>query len=556
VANVSYLRQGAGQDRTPSRGVRGRLARFGRSGPRAYLIVAATVVVGLVVVAAIALGSSGASLTASSRALATVGLPLGGGKITSVQVTSGPHAARVPVQLRGRDIWPRGRIAAGERVDIEVVIKRPGLISWLTGSTERVRLSVTAPTTSLQNPYLTVASGSPLRLRFSQPVQRIAYGQAGALTRRYLAQPQSTVELPRPSAAGSEIVYAAARSWEKVPLTTISWFPAGAKSASVVASPAPGTQISPTTPITLTFSQPVDTALSGHMPPVSPNTSGTWQTLNSHTITFQPKGIGYGLGAKVTVPLPAGVQLVGSGGNSSVGTWTVPPGSTLRLQQLLSLLGYLPVSFSYSGGTGVALTPQAQENAAVHPPAGTFSWRYSNVPAALRSMWQPGTSGTMTRGAVMAFENDQGLTSDGVAGADVWKALIGAVVGGKRSTFGYTFVMVSEASPESLTVWHNGQSLFTVPVNTGIASAPTATGTYPVFEHVSSGTMSGTNPDGSHYSDPGIPWISYFNGGDALHGFTRAQFGFPQSLGCVEMTASDAGRVWPYTPIGTLVNVA
>ncbi len=69
-------------------------------------------------------------------------------------------------------------------------------------------------------------------------------------------------------------------------------------------------------------------------------------------------------------------------------------------------------------------------------------------------------------------------------------------------------------------------------------------------------TMSGTNPDGSHYSDPGIPYVSYFNGGDALHGFLRAQYGLPQSLGCVEMSYADAGQVYPYTPIGTLVNVA
>jgi lipoprotein-anchoring transpeptidase ErfK/SrfK len=76
-----------------------------------------------------------------------------------------------------------------------------------------------------------------------------------------------------------------------------------------------------------------------------------------------------------------------------------------------------------------------------------------------------------------------------------------------------------------------------------------------VFEHIPSGTMSGTNPDGSHYNDPGIPWISYFNGGDALHGFVRASYGSPQSLGCVEMAPATAGRVYPYTPIGTLVNV-
>jgi lipoprotein-anchoring transpeptidase ErfK/SrfK len=137
----------------------------------------------------------------------------------------------------------------------------------------------------------------------------------------------------------------------------------------------------------------------------------------------------------------------------------------------------------------------------------------------------------------------------------VWRSLIASASAGHRSSFGYTFVTVSTSS-QSLDLWHNGHTVLTTPVNTGIASAPTATGTYPVFEHIASGTMSGTNPNGSHYSDPGIPWISYFNGGDALHGFTRAQYGSPQSLGCVEMSFSTAGKVFPYTPVGTLVHVA
>ena len=64
-----------------------------------------------------------------------------------------------------------------------------------------------------------------------------------------------------------------------------------------------------------------------------------------------------------------------------------------------------------------------------------------------------------------------------------------------------------------------------------------------------------TNPDGSHYHDTGIPWVSYFNGGDALHGYIRASYGWPQSLGCVEMPFANAGAVWPYTPIGTLVTI-
>ena len=68
--------------------------------------------------------------------------------------------------------------------------------------------------------------------------------------------------------------------------------------------------------------------------------------------------------------------------------------------------------------------------------------------------------------------------------------------------------------------------------------------------------MSGTNVDGSHYVDPGIPYVSYFNGGDALHGYIRAGYGYPQSNGCVEMPYSEAAAVYPYTPIGTLVQVA
>ena len=40
-----------------------------------------------------------------------------------------------------------------------------------------------------------------------------------------------------------------------------------------------------------------------------------------------------------------------------------------------------------------------------------------------------------------------------------------------------------------------------------------------------------------------------------LHAFNRASFGTPQSLGCVELPLAAARKVWPYTPIGTLVTV-
>jgi hypothetical protein len=67
--------------------------------------------------------------------------------------------------------------------------------------------------------------------------------------------------------------------------------------------------------------------------------------------------------------------------------------------------------------------------------------------------------------------------------------------------------------------------------------------------------MKGTNPDGSKYADP-VSFVAYFNGGDAVHYFPRSSFGWPQSLGCVELPYTQAQRAWPYLTYGSLVTVA
>jgi len=147
------------------------------------------------------------------------------------------------------------------------------------------------------------------------------------------------------------------------------------------------------------------------------------------------------------------------------------------------------------------------------------------------------------------------LVASGQNAAWAVTALITAAATGKNSSFGYSFVSVSKGSPETVNLWHNGNTVLTADVNTGVAGADTSDGVFPVFEHIESGTMSGTNVDGSTYVDPGIPWISYFNGGEALHGFVRSSYGSPQSNGCVEMPIDTVAKVWPYTPIGTLVTI-
>jgi peptidoglycan hydrolase-like protein with peptidoglycan-binding domain len=512
--------------------------------------------VAVAAIGGIVFASAKASLTADSGAIAKIGLPLGGGTIQSVSVVTGPHSQPVPVTVRGGRIFPKQLVAADLRLSVQVVVKRPGWISWLAGSRQRLSLTVTTPAASLRSHYVTVSRDGALRLHFKAPISAYTYGLSPRHLRRHvLPKPTSVLTLPHNGDAGTLFLSASPLVWERARTSMVSYFPGGG-TATAVAVPAAGAQISPGTPITLTFSKPVGKVLGSHRPPVSPITQGTWHTLNSHTIQFRPEGYGYGLGAKVQIPLPTGVRLAGGqqGPTANTGTWTVPDGSVTRLQQLLAMLGYLPLNFK-DAGAKVALTPEAQQAAAVKPPAGKFSWRYPDTPSWLVSDWQAGTYGEVTKGAVMAFENNIGMTDDGVAGAQVWRALINATIRGQRYSFGYTVADVSEGSPETLDVWHNGKTVVTTPVNTGIPQAPTAQGTFAVYEHLPVTTMSGTNPDGSHYSDPGIPWVSYFNGGDALHGFIRGSYGTPQSLGCVEMPFATAGQVYPYTPIGTLVHV-
>ncbi|HEV7958472.1 MAG TPA: L,D-transpeptidase family protein [Acidimicrobiales bacterium] len=213
--------------------------------------------------------------------------------------------------------------------------------------------------------------------------------------------------------------------------------------------------------------------------------------------------------------------------------------------QLLAELNYLPLTFTPG-------TPQSEPSQEVN---GTFSWTYPNLPTTLTSLWSIGTDNVILNGALRTFQSQHNLPVTGEADPTTWSDLVSAVNANDVDPATYNYVSVSESLPETLTLYVAGAVKFTTLVNTGIEPVPTELGTYPVYLRFLSTTMSGTNPNGTHYSDPDIPWVSYFNGGDALHGFIRASYGFPQSLGCVEMPFASAQTVFPYTPIGTLVTV-
>jgi hypothetical protein len=466
----------------------------------------------------------------------------------------------IPVTLRGDEIWPTGRLAAGEQLHVTATVRRASWVSWLVGGDKTVETTVTTPSTDVRTTLLHLASGAPVELRFREPASLVQLKLPGFQQQNMrFSKPRAALRTgllaTGPNRFGVLTVAAAARTWERLSAPVrVSWFPEGDRLEALV-KPTPGTTIEPTTPIELTFSQPVKAVLGVTRPKLDPPTPGIWSQTSANQLTFRPTGSGFALGRQVVVTLPAATDILSPGKTQTAATltWGVPVGSTVRLHQLLAELGYLPLTWQPKGAA-VPDNAAAQKAAALHAPPGSFSWRFGDTPSELQALWKPTAWTRMTQGAVMAFQADHGLAVDGIPGPTTWHTLIQAALAGQRAHL-YSYVVVHRSVPQTLTLWSGGQVILTARINTGVPAAPTPFGTHPVFEHIPVGTMRGQNPDGSHYVDPGIKWISYFNGGEAIHGFDRATYGFPQSVGCVEAPNATAAKIWPYTSIGTLVSI-
>jgi peptidoglycan hydrolase-like protein with peptidoglycan-binding domain len=327
----------------------------------------------------------------------------------------------------------------------------------------------------------------------------------------------------------------------------------------VSVSPADGAHdINGAAKITVKFSSALAPATP--VPALSPKVPGSWQVSGS-TATFTPSS-GFLPGSKVTLKIPGGpagmaalAPTAGTLSQASTVKFTTGSYSALRLEQVLAQLGYLPLTWTPAASAAPvqAGSVLAQRSAAYDPPAGSFAFK-PGYPSELTSQWKAGSQNMLDKGAIMAFQSSEGLTMDGVAGPRVWSALLKAAARDKGNPSGYTYALASQKYPETLTVWHNGKVIEHTLANTGIAGRNTQDGTFPVYLRYQFNYMNGRNPDGTKYHDP-VYWISYFNGGDAVHYFARPGYGYYQSLGCVEIPWDPAKYVWSYMTYGTLVTV-
>ena len=88
-------------------------------------------------------------------------------------------------------------------------------------------------------------------------------------------------------------------------------------------------------------------------------------------------------------------------------------------------------------------------------------------------------------------------------------------------------------------------------VSTGTWQHPTVTGQYKVYVKYRYADMSGPG-----YYLANVPYVMYFYQGYGLHGtYWHSNFGTPMSHGCVNLETSNAGWLFNWASVGTLVNV-
>jgi L,D-transpeptidase catalytic domain/Putative peptidoglycan binding domain len=341
-----------------------------------------------------------------------------------------------------------------------------------------------------------------------------------------------SVEPPPASTTGAETPATAA----PLPATHLTALPHS--------SIADGTQ-----PLKITLSAPVSPT--SPPPLLSPAVSGKWSIVGASQVFTPTSSLLPCTSYKLTVwarTQSTGYAQLGSKRTVELNV-ACPPLSAL--QQAFARLGYLGASFRpryhfhFKPGRE---TPREAAESAFHPPRGRLAPEPSNAPPV-----QIGEMDATTRGAIEIFQEDNHLEVTGEPDRSTWLSLLSDVSAYKRDPRSYTWVQVSESLPETLWLHEGNHVVISTPVNTGVAGAETQTGIFPIYSRLVSTTMTGTDPDGTHYSVPDVPWVNYFNGGDAVHGYPRASYGFPQSNGCVELPIETAQRVFGRLAIGDIV---
>ena len=114
--------------------------------------------------------------------------------------------------------------------------------------------------------------------------------------------------------------------------------------------------------------------------------------------------------------------------------------------------------------------------------------------------------------------------------------------------------IVVSLSRQTAYLYQKGQLVHTYLISSGRPGHDTTPGHFRVYAKVLMQDM-GCFP-GAEYCTKNVPWVSYFDGDQALHGtYWHHNFGHVMSHGCVNMPIDVAKFVYYWAPIGTEVTV-
>ncbi len=112
-----------------------------------------------------------------------------------------------------------------------------------------------------------------------------------------------------------------------------------------------------------------------------------------------------------------------------------------------------------------------------------------------------------------------------------------------------------DISTQTLTAYEGDTAVFQRAISSGTWEYPTVTGQFRIWLTYESQTMDGTLLGFDYYLED-VPYVMYFYGDYAIHGtFWHNNFGTPTSHGCVNMAREDAGWLYSWAGLGTMVNV-
>jgi hypothetical protein len=111
---------------------------------------------------------------------------------------------------------------------------------------------------------------------------------------------------------------------------------------------------------------------------------------------------------------------------------------------------------------------------------------------------------------------------------------------------------------QTISVYDNYQLVFATLIASGLEPLWTRPGLFQIYQKFESTPMRGSfeaDLSDAYYLED-VPWTMYFDEARALHGaYWRANLGFPQSHGCVNMSIGDARWLFDWANEGDFVYV-